>query len=126
MEGIKLYLDRVVAGELPLNNSILYHLQDIFNLLPNLKYEEFTRSFAIKNSDQMLVIYLAAIVRAVIALHNLIGNKITNREAEKQEGEKDKPKKDDSKKEESRKDEKKESEKASGKGKEKSKETHSS
>ena len=118
MEGIKRYLDRVVAGQLPPNNSILYHLQDIFNLLPNLKYEEFTRSFAIKNSDQMLVVYLAAIVRAVIALHNLIGNKIANREAEKQEGEKDKPKKDDSKKEDSKKNDK-ESEKTSGKKKEK-------
>lgn len=99
MEGIKRYLDQVVAEELPFNYPILYQLQDIFNLLPNLNLEEFARAFAMKTNDQMLVIYMASVVRSVIALHNLIGNKVTNREAEKQEGkkeeDKDKAKKED-------------------------------
>jgi hypothetical protein len=30
------YLDLVIDGKLPLNHEILYHLQDVFNLLPNL------------------------------------------------------------------------------------------
>ena len=89
MEGIKHYLDQVVAEELPMNYPILYQLQDIFNLLPNLNLEEFSRAFAMKTNDQMLVIYMASLVRSVIALHNLIGNKVANREAEKQEGKKD-------------------------------------
>ena len=96
MEGIKLYLDQVVARDLPFNYPILNQLQDIFNLLPNLNLEEFARAFAMKTNDQMLVIYMASLVRSVIALHNLIGNKVVNREAEKQEGKKDdKTKKDD-------------------------------
>ena len=33
----------------------------------------------------MLVVYLAALVRSIIALHNLINNKLTNRESEKKE-----------------------------------------
>lgn len=31
------------------------------------------------------VVYLAAMIRSIIALHNLINNKITNRDAEKKE-----------------------------------------
>ncbi len=79
-----------------MNHQILYQLQDIFNLLPNLNLEVFTRSFAVKTNDQLLVVYIASLVRSVIALHTLIENKVSNREAEKQEKEGDK-KKDDSK-----------------------------
>lgn len=88
MEEIQHYLEKVIVGQLPLNNPILYLLQDMFNLLPNLNLEEFTRAFAIKTNDQMIVIYIGSIVRSVIALHNLITNKVANRAAEKQE---DKP-----------------------------------
>lgn len=86
LEGIRDYLTKVASKQLPINHTILYHLQDIFNLLPNLKLEQFTVSFAVKTNDQMLVIYVASLIRSVIALHNLISNKIANREAEKQEG----------------------------------------
>lgn len=34
----------------------------------------------------MLVVYLASLVRSIVALHNLINNKLTNRESEKKEG----------------------------------------
>lgn len=86
MENIQQYMDRVCEGKLPLNNPILYQLQDIFNLIPNLNLEAFGRSFAVKTNDMMLVVYMASIVRSVIALHSLITNKVSNREAEKQEG----------------------------------------
>ena len=33
------------------------------------------RSFAIKSNDMMLVVYLSSMIRAVLALHNLIDNK---------------------------------------------------
>lgn len=41
----------------------------------------------VRTNDQMLVVYLASMVRSIIALHNLINNKLTNRDAE--EGKKD-------------------------------------
>lgn len=41
----------------------------------------------------MLVVYLASLVRSIIALHDLINNKITNRDAE--EGKKDEKEKKD-------------------------------
>lgn len=37
IDEMKSYLDRVVSGEMPPNNQILGHMQDMFNLIPNLK-----------------------------------------------------------------------------------------
>ena len=36
-------------------------------------------------NDQMLVVYVAALIRSIVALHNLITNKLQNREAERSE-----------------------------------------
>jgi 26S proteasome regulatory subunit N8 len=82
---IRSYLDHVIEGKLPLNHEILYHLQDVFNLLPNLNVNELIKAFAVKTNDMMLVIYLSSLIRSVIALHNLINNKMLNKEHEKVE-----------------------------------------
>ena len=101
---------QVGDGRLPINHQIVYQLQDIFNLLPDMTQNTFIDSLYIKTNDQMLVVYLAALVRSIIALHNLINNKLTNRDAEKKETDKKETKKDD-KKEEEKKDEKEKSKK---------------
>ncbi|CAL8469453.1 g8994 [Coccomyxa elongata] len=72
---IQEYLSLVIGGQLPVNHDILYQLQDVFNLLPNLGIEELARSFAVQSNDMMLAIYLASLTRSVLALHNLIDNK---------------------------------------------------
>ncbi len=53
-----------------------WRLQDIFNLLPNLGVEELARSFAVQSNDMMLAIYLSSLTRSLLALHNLIDNKV--------------------------------------------------
>lgn len=85
LREIRAYLDLVIDEKLPLNHEILYHLQDVFNLLPNLNVAELIKSFAVKTNDMMLVIYLSSLIRSVIALHNLINNKMLNKEHEKAE-----------------------------------------
>jgi 26S proteasome regulatory subunit N8 len=50
-------------------------LQDIFNLLPNMNVEALSTSLAVKGNDMMAVIYLASLIRSVLALHRLIDNK---------------------------------------------------
>jgi len=85
LREIRSYLDLVIEGKLPLNHEILYHLQDVFNLLPNLNVNELIKAFAVKTNDMMLVIYLSSLIRSVIALHNLINNKMLNKEHEKAE-----------------------------------------
>ncbi|OWM83540.1 hypothetical protein CDL15_Pgr013021 [Punica granatum] len=91
LKEIRGYLDLVIDGKLPLNHEILYHLQDVFNLLPNLNVNELIKAFAVKTNDMMLVIYLSSLIRSVIALHNLINNKILNKEHEKAEDSKPVP-----------------------------------
>ena len=88
LQDIRDYLSRVSQGDLPMNHEILTHLQDIFNLLPNLGTSDTIKSFAVQTNDEMLAIYLASLVRSVIALHGLIDNKLELREAEKKEDEK--------------------------------------
>lgn len=113
---IRDYLIQVGQGSLPVNQEIIYQLQDIFNLLPDIVDEDFVDSLYVKTNDQSLVVYLAALIRSIIALHNLINNKITNRDAEegKKEEAKDKKDKDD-------KDKKEKDEKAKGDKKEEKK-----
>ena len=82
LREIRCYMDHVLAGRLPMNHDILAHLQDVFNLLPNLNVAELVRAFAVKTNDMMLVIYLSSIVRSVTAVHNLINNKVLNVERE--------------------------------------------
>ncbi|CAO2817038.1 unnamed protein product [Amaranthus hypochondriacus] len=85
LKEIRSYLDLVIEGKLPLNHEILYHLQDAFNLLPNLSVPNLVKAFAVKTNDMMLVIYVSSIIRSIIALHNLINNKMLNKEHEKEE-----------------------------------------
>ncbi|WAR11796.1 PSMD7-like protein [Mya arenaria] len=80
-EEINSYLQKVAAGTLPINHQI-----DVFNLLPDVNLQQFVKAVYVKTNDQMLVVYLASLIRSVIALHNLINNKIQNRDAERNEG----------------------------------------
>ena len=82
LKDINNYLLRVGNGKMPINHQIVYQLQDIFNLLPDITNDQFAETMYVKTNDQMLVVYLASMVRSIIALHNLINNKLANRDAE--------------------------------------------
>jgi len=97
MDEIKRYLLSVKENKLPMNHRIIYILQDIFNLLPDLTNPEFVKSVNVNTNDQMLVVYAASLIRSIIALHNLINNKLTNKEAEKKESDKREIRKEESK-----------------------------
>jgi len=86
MNDIKGYLKAVAEGKLPINHQIIYQLQDVFNLLPDVGVPELVHSLTVSTNDQMSVVYLASLVRSIMALHNLINNKVQNRDAEKNEG----------------------------------------
>ncbi|KAH0564813.1 proteasome regulatory particle subunit [Trichoglossum hirsutum] len=105
------YLQKVLDRELPVNQAILGHLQDVFNLLPNLSTpkatpypgqlengvdaaqtdnSELARAMSIKTNDQLMAIYLSSLIRAITAFHDLIENKIQNRQQqEEKDGKKD-------------------------------------
>jgi 26S proteasome regulatory subunit N8 len=69
------YLENVCTGKMPVNNEIIYSIQEIFNLLPSTQMLQMSKSFAVETNDMLLVVYLSSLVRSVIALHDLISNK---------------------------------------------------
>ena len=107
------YLVDVSKGTMPVNHQIVYHLQDALNLLPDLGADGVKTSFASSTNDQLLVVYLSSLLRAVIALHALVDNKATIGRAELEEG--GEKKDSDKKKGDEKKDAKDEKEKESDK-----------
>lgn len=103
LQDIGKYLQKVIDDELPVNHAILGNLQDIFNLLPNLSTpktdgattgeSELSRAMSIKTNDQLMSIYLSSLIRAITAFHDLIENKIQNKQqADDKEGKKEEDK----------------------------------
>jgi 26S proteasome regulatory subunit N8 len=121
LRDIGQYLQKVLDEDLPVNHAILGNLQDVFNLLPNLSTPkaapvggatngvgsaagsagaidngELARAMSIKTNDQLMAIYLSSLIRAITAFHDLIENKIKNKQqaedkdANKEDSEKDK------------------------------------
>lgn len=99
LRDIGAYLQKVLDGKLPVNHAILGNLQDVFNLLPNLSTPdtgsksgggELAHALSIKTNDQLMTIYLSSLIRAITAFHDLIENKIQNRQQqEEKEAKKD-------------------------------------
>lgn len=115
LRDIGQYLQKVLDEDLPVNHAILGNLQDVFNLLPNLSTPkatpvggatngvgpaagaagvidngELARAMSIKTNDQLMAIYLSSLIRAITAFHDLIENKIQNKQAaEDKEAKKD-------------------------------------
>lgn len=40
------------------------------------------KSFSVKSNDYMYVLYVSGLIRSILALHDLINNKISNKEVE--------------------------------------------
>merc|ERR1711953_321965 len=99
LREISAYLSSVVEGKLPMNQEIIYNLQEIFNLLPDLDSEELVRSFAMETNDAMLALYLGSMLRSTVVLHNLINNKAQNKKMKEEKSKDAKDKKDAEKKE---------------------------
>ncbi|KAI0981626.1 hypothetical protein GJ496_001999 [Pomphorhynchus laevis] len=77
-----LYVDSVIKERLPRNQLVLQHIQNVLNSLSRLSYVEEGQQLSVLN-DQMAVIYVAMLCRTIVALHDLINNKIQNRQSER-------------------------------------------
>jgi len=88
LTDIRNYLQDVARGKMPVNHQIVYNLQDALNLLPDLNDAAITQSFSSTTNDELLVVYLSSLMRAVIALHALVDNKASIGRTELEEPEK--------------------------------------
>ncbi len=72
MIEIRDYLDAVRKGKLPINHQVIYQLQEIVGLLPELGGDvELGKAFRVGVNDSSAVVYLSAMIRTVLALHDL-------------------------------------------------------
>ncbi|CCD65169.1 26S proteasome non-ATPase regulatory subunit 7 [Caenorhabditis elegans] len=112
LESIEKYLHDIVRGTLPVNHHVIYYVQEVLNLLPDVTHPDYIVSQNVQTNDQLMCVYMGSLVRSVVALHNLIDNKISLQKAEKEqetgEAEKKKDEKDKKDKKDEKKDEKKE------------------
>lgn len=76
LQEVDSYLQAVVEGRLPANQQIIGAIQDIFNLLPDVHSEAAQMALTVKTNDQLSLIYFAALAKGVIALNDLIANKV--------------------------------------------------
>jgi len=90
LKEISTYLERVLLGKLPPNNEIMYQIQTILTLLPNIHIDPLRTSFFEITNDQHLALYTASLARSVIALHDLVTNKAKFKDGEVVPDEKEK------------------------------------
>jgi len=85
LEEMHQYLEDVSSNNLPINHTIINRIQEIFNLLPNTSHESIIKAFNIQTNDMLLVIYISSLIRSIIALHDLINNKLEYKRFEESE-----------------------------------------
>jgi 26S proteasome regulatory subunit N8 len=83
LRDIQRYLREVSENKLPANHSVIYYIQEVLNLLPDVTQPEFVEAHNVQTNDQLMCVYLGSLVRTVIALHNLIDNKLALQKSEK-------------------------------------------
>lgn len=100
LRDIANYLDKVYQRQLPMNHTILGKLQNVFNLLPHLvnatasgqsnvstdNSGSLATAFTVKTNDDLMVVYISTLVRAIIAFHDLIENKLENKQWTESQG----------------------------------------
>ena len=73
-------MENVVEGKLPINHTISYNIQRIFNLVPSLESDVFRSALLEETNDIHLVIYMSTLIRCITSLHDLVNNKIEFRD----------------------------------------------
>ncbi|MES1909005.1 MAG: hypothetical protein MHM6MM_001825 [Cercozoa sp. M6MM] len=84
LDTIRKYVENVMEGKMPVNHKIMYELQNIVNMSPNLNVDKLQKAMTHEGNDQMLVVYLTSMVRAVLALDNLVSNQLDNKAKEQE------------------------------------------
>jgi 26S proteasome regulatory subunit N8 len=75
------YLNDVRKNKMPVNHQIIYQVQEIVGLLPQLGGDvDLGKAFRVQVNDQNVMVYLGLIIRTVLALHNLSTSRVVERE----------------------------------------------
>lgn len=72
------YLNKVIEGKVNPNNEIIYNVQYMLNLLPNLNIDELRSSVLEKTNDIHIVLFVSYLVRSINTLYDVVVNHIAN------------------------------------------------
>lgn len=68
-----------------MNHQIIYHIQEIMGLLPQLGGDlEAGKAFRMENNDSGLVVYISHLIRTILALHDLSESFVVSRRADEE------------------------------------------
>ena len=84
------YLGKVEKGDMPVRHEIIARVQDMMNLLPAVDDPRLKQAMSGVVNDNTMVIYVSSLVRSILALHDLITNKLNNQRVERAERDKEK------------------------------------
>ena len=84
------YLGKVEKGDMPVRHEIIARVQDMMNLLPAVDDPRLKQAMSGVVNDNTMVIYVSSLVRSILALHDLILNKLNNQRVERAERDKEK------------------------------------
>lgn len=82
------YLEETAASRKKVDQQILFALQRIISLLPKVLSPEMKRALASRVNENYLGLYVSGIVKSVVAIHNLLNNRIKPLEELKEKQEK--------------------------------------
>jgi len=83
LETIINYLHEVERNEMPINHQVNYQLQEILQMLPDVTTSDMQTTLNMQMSDDLLAIFMASVIRAVLAQHHMISNKLSLAEYDK-------------------------------------------
>lgn len=78
LKRVQNYLINVIEGKIQVNNEIIFNIQNMLSLLPNLNIDELRSSILTKTNDIHIVLFLAYMVRSINTLYDLVVNHLEN------------------------------------------------
>lgn len=84
LSEIEVYLEGIIAGNLPINHAINRDLQELFNLMPDYENIQAKEALVQATNDQLMMTFIGELGRSAIALHDLIDNKLEAKQQQQQ------------------------------------------
>lgn len=81
------YIDDVLAGRKKKDKQIIFALQEIMSRLPKTMNEEFKELMSSEMNNNYLNLYVSAVVKGIVNIHNLLNNRIKAIEDKEEEEE---------------------------------------
>lgn len=84
LQEIQSYLDAVLANKIPVSQSILSLIQEMFNARPDLSQRSVIEALQSQTNDGQMMLLMSSLFRSTLAIDATLTNRIENRAIESQ------------------------------------------